>query len=74
MIFIVNFINLLTSILTFAIFGRVLMSWINPRGDNLVSNLLFNLHQFESQTIESQIQSHTHLSSNHQLILQSIWI
>jgi len=43
MIFIANFINLLTTILTFAIFGRVLMSWIKPRGNDLVSNFLFNI-------------------------------
>ena len=43
MIFIVNFINLVIMILTFAIFGRVLLSWISPRGNDSVSKLLFNI-------------------------------
>lgn len=43
MSFIANFIYLLSTVLTFAIFGRVLMSWISPRGNDSVSNFLFNI-------------------------------
>ena len=38
-----EFINLLIWALTLAIFGRVLMSWISPRGNDPISSLLYQV-------------------------------
>ena len=38
--FLVQFVNLLFTALSLAIFGRVIMSWISPQGDDPLTNLL----------------------------------
>ena len=38
--FLVQFINLLFTALSLAIFGRVIMSWISPQGDDPLTNFL----------------------------------
>ena len=38
--FLVQFINLLFTGLSLAIFGQVIMSWISPQGDDPLSNFL----------------------------------
>ena len=41
--FVVTFADLLVYVLSLAIFGRVIMSWISPRGNDPVSTILFQL-------------------------------
>jgi len=38
-----NFINYLITALTVAIFGRVLMSWVSPRGNDPISSMLYQV-------------------------------
>jgi len=41
--FLVTFIELLFTIFYFAILGRVILSWISPRGNDPVSPLLYQI-------------------------------
>lgn len=38
--FLVNFINILFNVLTLAIFGRVLASWVDPFANNRITQIL----------------------------------
>lgn len=39
----ISFIDLLVTVLSFAIIGRVIMSWISPRRDDLLSVILYQI-------------------------------
>ena len=39
----VNFVDIITWALTIAIFGRVIMSWVSPRGNDPVTMILFQI-------------------------------
>jgi YggT family protein len=39
----VNFVDIITVTLSIAIFGRVIMSWVSPRGNDPVSAILFQV-------------------------------
>ena len=41
--FVVTFVDMLVYVLSIAIFGRVVMSWISPGGNDPVSTILFQL-------------------------------
>ena len=41
--FVVTFIDMLVYVLSIAIFGRVVMSWISPGGNDPVSTILFQI-------------------------------
>ena len=41
--FVITFVNLLIYVLSLAIFGRVVMSWISPGGNDPVSTILFQI-------------------------------
>ena len=41
--FVVTFADLLVYVLSLAIFGRVVMSWISPGGNDPVSTILFQI-------------------------------
>ena len=41
--FLLKFVNLATTALTFAIFGRIIMSWISPAADNPINVLLHQI-------------------------------
>ena len=42
-VLLINFIELLFTIFYFAILGRVILSWISPRGNDPVSPLLYQI-------------------------------
>ena len=42
-VLLINFIELLFTILWLAILGRVIMSWVSPRGDDPISPLLYQI-------------------------------
>ena len=41
--FVVTFVDMLVYVLSIAIFGRVIMSWISPGGNDPVSTILFQI-------------------------------
>ena len=41
--FVVTFVDMLVYVLSIAIFGRVVMSWISPGGNDPVSTILFQI-------------------------------
>ena len=54
---IVGLINLLFTLMIFAIFGRVIMSWVSPRGGDPLSNLLIQITEPILQPIRRVIPS-----------------
>ena len=49
------FVNLLFTVLTFAIFARVLMSWISPTGNDPVSPILYDITEPVLKPIRSVV-------------------
>lgn len=41
--FVLTFIDLLLNILTFAIFGRAILSWVDQRGEWTISRVLYEI-------------------------------
>ena len=39
----VNFVNVFVGVLSLAIFGRVIMSWLSPRADDPLSTILLQI-------------------------------
>ncbi len=54
---IVGLINLLFTLMIFAIFGRVIMSWVSPRGGDPLSNFLIQITEPILQPIRRVIPS-----------------
>ncbi|NJN19438.1 MAG: YggT family protein [Oscillochloris sp.] len=55
--FIVSFINLLFNVLLIAIFGRVLISWIDPMGNMRITQILHEITEPVLGPIRSVIPS-----------------
>ena len=41
--YLITFVDYLVTALTFAIFGRVIMSWVSPTGNDPISPLLYQI-------------------------------
>ena len=41
--YLITFVDYLVTALTFAIFGRVIMSWVSPAGNDPISPLLYQI-------------------------------
>ena len=54
---ILNFLDLLFTVLWLAIFGRVVMSWISPQGNDALSTLLYQITEPIMQPIRKVMPS-----------------